>query len=67
MTKFWLGEEKFLRQKILSEEILLDTVIAFSKTVINCYAKVLYRFLETRFRVCRGFTFHWSKYIPSKF
>ena len=31
------------------------------------YAKALKRFPEKRFRVYRGFSFHWSNYILSKF
>ena len=76
MTKFWLGEENFPRQKVLSKEIFPDKVIAFSKsvvtpwkicTVINCYAKVLNRFPETRFRVCRDLLFTGQNTFPRNF
>ena len=75
MTKFWLGQEKFPRQKILPDEIFSDKVIVFPKSVvtlskirsvINFYAKALKRFPEKRFCVYRGFSFHWSDYILSK-
>ena len=68
MTKFWLGEENFPRQKILANEIFPDKVIVFPKSVVtpskirtvtNFYDKVLKRFPEKCFRVYRGFGFHW--------
>ena len=76
MTKFWLDEKKFPRQKILPDEIFPHEVLVFPKsvvtpskicTVINFYAKALKRFPEKRFRVYRGFSFHWSNYVLSKF
>ena len=58
MTKFWLGEEIFPRQKILANEIFPDKVIVFPKSVvtpskirtaINFCAKALKRFRESVF------------------
>ena len=76
MTKFWLGEKNFLQRKTLPDEIFSDKVILFPEsvatpskiyTVINFYAKAFKRFPEKLFRVYRGFGFHCSNYVPSKF
>ena len=54
MTKFWLGEENFPRQKILPNKIFPDKVIVFPKccdavTVISFYANALKLSLKSVF------------------
>ena len=60
ITKFWLGEENFSRQKISPEKIFSGRVIVFPKsvgtpskicTVISFYVNPLKRFPEKCFRV----------------
>ena len=66
MTKFWLGEENFPRQKILPNEIFPDKVIVFPKsvvtsskirTVISFYANALKLSLKSVFGYIVDFAF----------
>ena len=68
MTKFWLGEKNFPRQKVLPDEILPDKVIVFPKavvtpskirTVFNFYTNAVKGFPDKLFRVYHGFSFRW--------
>ena len=76
MTKFWLGEENFPRQKILANEIFPDKVIVFPKsvvtpskirTVISFYANALKLSLKSVFTYIVDLAFIGQSFILSKF
>ena len=67
-VKIFVGEKwrNFgLVSKIFPEKVIVSpksVVTSKMRTVINFYAKALKHFPEKRFRVYRGFSFHWSNF-----